>query len=155
MLVNSGPSTGATAARRKRSPTQPWVIHAYAGNASQYAITVTAASADGTFTGGMGGTPGALDQTFNADSGPTTNQSTITATTPTGPPKSAAYGQQTTNFEGGTGFDQAAAVALDNGNILVAGTTADGQFGLVRYTRRSRRSPTTANSTPASAMAGW
>ena len=44
-----------------------------------------------------------------------------------------SVGQQTTNFESNTGFDQGSAVALDNGNILVAGTTGSGQFGLVRY----------------------
>ena len=48
--------------------------------------------------------------------------------------QSGGDGLQTTNFESGSGFDQANAVALDNGNILVVGTTADNQFGLVRYT---------------------
>ena len=54
-----------------------------------------------------------------------------------GPPAWAAQigsvGQQTTNFENNACFDSAAAVASDNGNILVVGTTGSGQFGLVRY----------------------
>ena len=37
-------------------PNQPWVIHQYPGGAGQYAITVTAYSVNGTFSGGMGGT---------------------------------------------------------------------------------------------------
>ena len=42
-------------------------------------------------------------------------------------------GQQVTNFENPAGYDHGSAVTLDNGNILVAGTTGNGQFGLARY----------------------
>ena len=47
--------------------------------------------------------------------------------------QSGPIGKQVTNFEGNTGFDQGNAVTLDNGNILMAGTTDGGQFGFVRY----------------------
>lgn len=113
---------------------QLWVMHTYAGNTSQYTITVTANSVDGSYAAGIGTTPGALDSNFDG---------TISETG--GPPadwsspgnphwsQAGANGQQTTNFESGNGFDQAAAVTSDDGNILVVGTTANGQFGLVRY----------------------
>ena len=45
------------------------LTHAYAGGANQYQIAVTALSVDGKFTGGMGVTPGALDQNFDGGSG--------------------------------------------------------------------------------------
>ena len=112
---------------------EPWVVHAYAGNTSQYAIAVTASSVDGTFIGGMGLTPGALDPNFDGGSGPSTTQSSR-GRNPNWATQNGGNGQQTTNFENGNGFDSASAITLDDGNILVVGTTAGGQFGLVRYT---------------------
>jgi uncharacterized delta-60 repeat protein len=110
---------------------QPWVVHSYAGNTSQYAITVTASSCNGPFTSGMG-TPGALDTSFDSSGGPTANWASR-GPHPDWATQNGTIGQQTTNFEGDSGFDQAAAVTLDaDGNILVVGTTAN-QFGLVRY----------------------
>ncbi len=112
---------------------QPWVVHAYAGGAGQYPITVSAIGVDGSFAAGAGDTPGALDGNFDAISlGP----GGIADWSSHGNPNWASNGnngEQTTNFESGSGFDSAAAVASDDGNILVAGTTAGGQFGLVRY----------------------
>jgi uncharacterized delta-60 repeat protein/RHS repeat-associated protein len=108
---------------------QPWVVHTFAGNTNQYAVTVTASSVDGTYAAGIGQTAGTLDQDFDA-AGFSANWSSH------GNPNWASdgnSGQQTTNFESGSGFDQAAAVASDDGNILVVGTTGSGQFGLVRY----------------------
>jgi len=111
----------------------PWVTHQYSGSPNQYAITVTAsAGMDGTFTGGTGD-PGTLDQSFDPI---TRNALAIShggVRNPEWANQIGNFGQQTTNFESNTGLDQAAAVALDNGNILTVGTTASGQFGLTRY----------------------
>ena len=113
----------------------PWVIHSYPGGAGQYQITVTAGSPNGTFSGGAGGsTGGGLSGYFG-----TGIDTTSTTLHPHGPQPEWANpigngGQTTTNFESTPGWDQAAAIALDNGNLLVAGTTGDGQFGLARYT---------------------
>ena len=110
----------------------PWVTHQYAGSPSQYAITVTADSEDGTYTGGTGD-PGTLDQSFNPITVDTLAASHGGVHNPEWANQNGNVGQQTTNFENNTGLDSAAAVALDNGNILVVGTTASGQFGLARY----------------------
>ena len=111
----------------------PWVTHQYSGNPSQYAITVTAfAGIDGSFTGGTGN-PGTLDQSFNPITLNTLASLHGEAHNPEWANQIGDFGQQTTNFENNTGLDQAAAVALDNGNILAVGTTANGQFGLARY----------------------
>ena len=94
-----------------------------AGNTVQYQAAVTANSPDGSY-GNVGVTPGPLNRGLN---------SAGNAPSPDWAAHSGPMGLQTTNFDNGNGFDQAAAVAMDNGNILVAGTTAAGQFGLVRY----------------------
>ncbi len=132
MLVSQWTITWGDGSASQQVANEPWVMHAYAGNASQYAITVTASTMDGAFTGGMGVTPGTLDQNFDGGSGFTMNQSSH-GRNPNWATQVGSDGQQTTNFEGGDGFDQATAETLDNGNILVVGTTADNQFGLVRY----------------------
>ena len=109
----------------------PWITHQYAGDPSQYAITVSAYSFDGTYTGGTGN-PGALDQSFNVIPG-NAMDSSHGGQQPDWAIQNGNVGQQTTNFESNAGFDSAAAVTLDNGNILAVGTTASGQFGLARY----------------------
>ena len=82
---------------------KPWIVHAYPGNSSQYAIIVTANGMDGTFTGGMA-TPRGADQQFNAGSSNTMNRH---GPNPNWATQIGAEGQQTTNFEEGSGFDQA------------------------------------------------
>ena len=114
-------------------PNQPWVIHQYPGGAGQYQITVTARSVNGTFSGGVGGSAGgALSQDFNAGGG-MTDSLRAGGHDPDWVQPIGNGGQTTTNFESTPGWDQANAIALDNGNIVVAGTTGDGKFGLVRY----------------------
>ena len=132
MLVNQWTINWGDGSAPQEVSNTPWVVHPYAGNTSQYAITVTASSLDGTFTGGMGTAPGELDQAFNVASGRTTNAASR-GPSPQWATQLGDLGQQTTNFEGDDGFDQATAETLDNGNILLVGTTANGQFGLVRY----------------------
>ena len=111
----------------------PWVTHQYSGSPSQYAITVTAfAGIDGSFTGGTGD-PGTLDQGFNPITLNTLASLHGAAHNPEWANQIGNVGQQTTNFEDNAGYDSAAGVALDNGNILVAGTTDSGEFGLARY----------------------
>jgi uncharacterized delta-60 repeat protein/RHS repeat-associated protein len=132
MLVRSWTVNWGDGSDPQQVSNQPWVVHTYAGNTSQYAITVTASSVDGTFTGGIGDSPGALDQAFNGSSF-SSEWSSHGPFSPDWAGDNNGDGQQTTNFESGSGFDQATAVALDNGNILVVGITGTGTFGLVRY----------------------
>ena len=112
----------------------PWVIHAYPGNTSQYPDYRHRHESRRHVHRRPGPHAGRIGPEFQCRrSGRTTNGASH-GRNPDWATQAGGEGQQTTNFEDGGGFDQAGAVALDNGNILVAGTTGDGQFGLVRYT---------------------
>ena len=116
---------------------------------------VTASSIDGTFSGGMGSHAGRLGPDFQRRRRQRFYGQSPTAYNPDWATQIGGEGQQTTNFEGGSGFDQAAAETLDDGNILVAGTHRERvSFGLVRYIDDPGQR-TTASSTAASAAAGW
>ena len=107
MLVNQWTVNWGDGSPPQQVSNQPWIVHPYAGNPANYAITVTATSLDGTFTTGMGSPPGSLDQDFDGGSGFTTNESSH-GRNPNWATQNGSDGQQTTNFEDGNGFDQPA-----------------------------------------------
>ena len=110
------------------------MTHQYLNDPTLHTIYVLASGSDGKFTSGAApNIGGSLNGDFNAGSGSLTDRPVDGGAEPNWVIQVGIEGQTATNFNGNNGYDHASAVVMDNGNILVVGTTGDGKFGLARY----------------------